>query len=34
MIILHAGYNEESYPTHEKIFLLSYIKVIKHQYMQ
>ena len=35
IVILHAGTAmRDSYPTHEKIILLSYIKIIKHQYMQ
>ena len=34
MIILHAGYNEGLVPNARKIISLSYIKMIKHQYMQ
>ena len=33
MTILHAGYNEGFVPN-AQIILLSYIKIIKHQYMQ
>ena len=28
------GTMRDSYPTHEKIILLSYIKIIKHNYVQ
>ena len=35
MIILHAGHNEGFVPNvRKKTILLSYIKIIKHQYMQ